>query len=449
MVMRKNAMRKNLTQSILRSFGRYLAIVMIIALGASMFVGLLMTKADMIATGQKHLDDLNMFDLRLVSMYGWDKDHVDKIAAMDTVEDAEGIAYVDLLANFGSGEEASAYRFYAMPERLNMFRLIGGRMPERADECLIDGYHMDDSVIGKTVTISTDNGEDSLDAVTEKKFTVVGYITSPLYMDMNRGTTTIGNGTLDNYFYVLPEALDMDYYAEIDITIPGDHKIYSSAYNDAMDAAAERIEPAVKELAQKRMEQFRAEALKAYEEGLAEYEDGLRQFEEGKLQAEAELTDAENKLKNAEATIWNSQQQLLDGEKQIEEAKQTIADGEKQLEEGKATLEQTKAAAYEPVNNAIAALQAELSEAEAELAAAEAVVADLKAQIDAINAQIAESEARYNALNEQINQLNWQIAALDTVIASTQTSLNLAKLFPLLNAELPVRLRRRILRSYL
>ena len=444
MVMRRNAMRKNLTQSILKSFGRYLAIVMIIALGASMFVGLLMTKADMIATGQKHLDDLNMFDLRLVSMYGWDKDHVDKIAAMDAVEDAEGIAYVDLLANFGSGEEASAYRFYAMPERLNMFRLIGGRMPERADECLIDGYHMDDSVIGKTVTISADNGEDSLDAVTEKKFTVVGYITSPLYMDMNRGTTTIGNGTLDNYFYVLPEALDMDYYAEINITIPGDHKIYSSAYNDAMDAAAERIEPAVKELAQKRMEQFRAEALKAYEEGLAEYEDGLRQFEEGKLQAEAELTDAENKLKNAEATIWNSQQQLLDGEKQIEEAKKTIADGEKQLEEGKATLEQTKAAAYEPVNNAIAALQAELSEAEAELAAAEAVVADLKAQIDAINAQIAESENRYNALNDQINQLNWQIAALDTAIASTQTSLNLAKLFPLLNAELIASLEARL-----
>ena len=91
MVMRRTAMRKNLTQSILRSFGRYLAIVMIIALGASMFVGLLMTKADMIATGQKHLDDLNMFDLRLVSMYGWDKDHVDKIAAMDAVEDVKGL----------------------------------------------------------------------------------------------------------------------------------------------------------------------------------------------------------------------------------------------------------------------------------------------------------------------------------------------------------------------
>ena len=40
MVMKRNAMRKNLRQSILKSMGRYLAITMIIALGAGLFVGL-------------------------------------------------------------------------------------------------------------------------------------------------------------------------------------------------------------------------------------------------------------------------------------------------------------------------------------------------------------------------------------------------------------------------
>ena len=52
MVMKRNAMRKNLSQSILRSFGRYVAIMSIIALGAALFSGLLMTKTDMVATGQ-------------------------------------------------------------------------------------------------------------------------------------------------------------------------------------------------------------------------------------------------------------------------------------------------------------------------------------------------------------------------------------------------------------
>jgi len=37
--MKRNAMRKNLRQSIVKSFGRYIAIVAIIALGAGLFVG--------------------------------------------------------------------------------------------------------------------------------------------------------------------------------------------------------------------------------------------------------------------------------------------------------------------------------------------------------------------------------------------------------------------------
>ena len=61
--MRRNAMRKNLYQSILKSRGRYIAISAIIALGAGLFVGLLMTKTDMVATGQEYTTQQNLFDL--------------------------------------------------------------------------------------------------------------------------------------------------------------------------------------------------------------------------------------------------------------------------------------------------------------------------------------------------------------------------------------------------
>ena len=107
MVMKKNAMRKNLLQSILKSLGRYLAIVAIIALGASMFVGLLMTKSDMVATGQEYMDEQNMFDLRLVSTYGWAEEQVDAVSRMDGVVDAEGVIYVDAIAKrIGCEKEA-------------------------------------------------------------------------------------------------------------------------------------------------------------------------------------------------------------------------------------------------------------------------------------------------------------------------------------------------------
>ena len=59
-------------------------------------------------------------------------------------------------------------------------------MPQSADECLIDGYHMDESILGTQVHISETNLSDTLDTLVYDTYTVVGYVASPLYMDMNR-----------------------------------------------------------------------------------------------------------------------------------------------------------------------------------------------------------------------------------------------------------------------
>ena len=173
MVMKKSAMQKNLTQSILKSLGRYIAIVAIIALGASMFVGLLMTKADMVETGQRFMDRQNMFDLRLMSSYGWSDASVKAVAGLDGVVDVEGVAYLDVIATHDTEDEA-VYRFYSIPERINRADLLGGRMPENSGECLVDGHRANKKVLGTTVTVSASNDEDTLDAMLHKTYTVVG-----------------------------------------------------------------------------------------------------------------------------------------------------------------------------------------------------------------------------------------------------------------------------------
>ena len=86
MVMKRSMMAKNLRQSIFRSMGRFIAIAVIIALGAAIFVGLRTTKADMVATGQKYTDAQNMFDLRLLSTYGWSRNQVHAVAGMEGVK---------------------------------------------------------------------------------------------------------------------------------------------------------------------------------------------------------------------------------------------------------------------------------------------------------------------------------------------------------------------------
>ena len=187
MVMKHNAMRKNLRQSILKSFGRYIAIVAIIALGASMFVGLLMTKSDMVATGQVFMDERNMFDLRLLNSYGWGQEHLDAISQMTGFEDVEGVRYKDIIVRLNDSTDDLVYRFYSMPERINTVSLRGGRMPQAPDECLADGYHKDDSILGTTITISPTNEQEDADALLKALPPIVQRLRemSPLYEQMN------------------------------------------------------------------------------------------------------------------------------------------------------------------------------------------------------------------------------------------------------------------------
>ena len=110
MVMKKNMMRRNLRQSIVKSLGRYIAIMAIIALGAALFVGLRMTKADMVATGQFYTDAQNMFDLRLVNSYGWGEEQVAAVSALEGVVDAEGVFYTDIIARWEPDTADKVYR---------------------------------------------------------------------------------------------------------------------------------------------------------------------------------------------------------------------------------------------------------------------------------------------------------------------------------------------------
>ena len=433
--MKKNAMRKNLRQSILKSLGRYLAIVLIIALGASMFVGLLMTKSDMVATGQVYMDEQNMFDLRLISPYGWDKIHAKQIAAMDGVEHAEGIVYIDAIASVGQTQDSPVYRFYGLPEALNQVVLRGGRMPESPDECLADGFLVTDEIIGKQVKISDANTETTRDSLKYHTLTVVGYVSSPLYMDMNRGNTSIGNGSVESFFYLPQEAFDVDYYAEIHVTIPGHYQIYSDAYQAAVDEASENLEPRIKPLVRRRLRTIQNEAMAEYQKGLAEYNDARATFDEEKAKVQQDLDHAYYRLTTGQAEIQKNEKKLKQAEKDLEAGKKALAENEKQVEEGRKQLEETKAALFAPVDALIKSLEPGRDEALKKLQAIEAELVPVDEKIAALNASIAAEESEYNELSAKVTSLNSQISDLNAQITRVQASLAAAKLFPLLNAE--------------
>ena len=426
MVMRRNAMRRNLHQSILRSLGRFIAIAAIISLGAAIFVGLLMTKADMVATGQSFMDEKNMFDIRLISTYGWAADQVEQAAKLEGIESAEGVFYTDLIARHGEEPEDAVYRFYTLPKQINQLALDGGRMPEKPGECLWDGFHTDDSILGTTITLSSANDEDDLEVMKLYRYTVVGYVSSPLYMDANRGTTAVGSGSLAGYIYLPGESVSADYFSEIHLTLPGNHAVYTDQYNDLMDAVIDSIEPRAKQLGQERFDAVKAEAEEEYRDGYEEYLDGIQEYEEGKAEAEQELADAYQELVDGEQEIEDTYDDLQNAEHKLYKGRLQIKAGLREVSEGKKTLEAAKAQAeaQKPaLDSGKAALEAatgySFSELKKIVASAPGKIASMEREIHRLEEAIAaeEDEAKKSELSARKAELQASVAKLNGLLA--------------------------------
>ena len=389
--MSRNAMRRNLRQSIMKSFGRYLAITMIIALGAGLFVGLLMTKTDMVATGQVFMDQQDMFDLRMIGNYGWTDRYVQKFSQLEGVSAAEGVYYIDLIANREGGPQESVYRFYTIPDSVDKVALRGGRMPQRDDECLADGFHNDDSVLGTKITISQGNDPDSLEKVVYKTLTIVGYVSSPLYMDMNRGTTSVGSGSLADYFYVPKASLDNDYYTEIHLRLNGSHEIYTDEYTDFLDTESERLKPQAEQLCLERFLDLKDEAEEEYNKGFQEYLDGVEEYEDAKADVEKELADAEKKLNDGEEELEKNRKKLLSGEKEIKDGREKI----------KTALRQVRVARQQ-LDEQYAALKPQYDQVMENIDAAKASVDSLKATIDGYQEEIERNKQQIAQLEQSL-----------------------------------------------
>ena len=407
--------------------GRYLAIVAIIALGAGMFVGLLSTKSDMIATAQDYLDEQNMFDLRLVSTYGWSPDDVSKIGALSGVVDAEGAVSVDALTRFGDSDASTVYRYHAIPQRVNRVYLLEGRMPQKANECLLDGNHVSGSVIGTQIVISEENEEGALDSFQEHTYTVVGLVNSPLYMDVFRGNTSLGSGSLTGFVYIMPEAFTLDYYTEITVTIQGDYQVYTEAFTKAMEQMAQQLEGDVTLIAQDRMLTLQAEGREEHDQGYAEYEDGLEEFEKAKQEALDSLAEALAELEDGQAQWDENWAQILDGEEQIAQAEQEIADGLQEIADGRSQLLQGKADAYEQIAQAHSELTKNYKDVISGLA-------QVEEGITQIQEGIPQLEDGLTQISDGISQLDRVISIQKAALDLTQGLLDVAKLAPTLNA---------------
>lgn len=407
----RSSMKKTTRREIRNSFGRYLAILSIVALGVGLFSGLMISTPDMIRAGGDYMNGNDLYDVRLVSTLGFDRDAAQQLAELDGVKASEGAVSADVLAVDESGAELVLTAQTLLPVQ-NQVVLVSGRLPETGQECVVDALAFPEEAVGTALRISDNNGEETLDLFAETEYVITGRVNASAYTNHERGTSSLGNGRVQGFFYLPREGFEGDYDTEIFLRLDQDYGLYSDEYEAAAEDLKDRAEPLAEAAAFGRYESLVSDA-----EG--EIADAEEELKEETQKAQEELDDALKSLLDGEAEIADGEEQLSDAQSRLDASRAELDSGWRELSQNEADLVQGRSqaeAGQQQLAQARQQLEAALSAMDAAGAAgASGAGASGAGMVDAgtASAQRAELEAQLSQLEQQEAGLQAQLARIE------------------------------------
>lgn len=392
----KSMMKKTTLREIRESLGRYLAIMAIVALGVGLFAGLKITKTVMVGSADAFWQAQQLYDYRLVSTLGFEEEDVQALAQKADVRAVQGAMEADVLYTDEQGND-KVLKAHSILENINMLETVAGRLPESDTECVVDDHLYGEEVIGSKIVLSGDNDQDDLDSFRYTEYTIVGTVRSPLYVQFERGTTSLGNGSVSGFVYLLPEGFATDYYTDIYVKFEEDAQVYSDEYDAYMDEREAQWETYCEEQGERRYQSIMTEA----EEELADAEQELA---DEKAEAEVELADAKQELTDAEKEIADGEKKLEDGEQELADNKEIIAQKEQELADARAALEAQEAELASQEEALAGMMQGQAAGMQYQMPADMA-----RQQLEAGKAQIEEGEAELRKARGQIRDAGEEI----------------------------------------
>lgn len=407
-----NAYNKNIRRTILRSMGRYIAILAIVALGVGFFAGVKDTKASMVKTCNKYVSEHNLYDYRLVSTWGFTEEDEKALSKTDGVKAAEGSVTMDFLS-FDRQDNSIVLRAHSITKKLNGVNIEKGRMPQKANECVADDHFYNSGDIGKKIKVADENSKDTKENLAYDEYTITGIINSPCYlMKTERGTGTLGDGRINAYIYIPGDGFKAEYYTEMFLTCRNQGYIYSEEYDNNIADAEEPIKSAAEERGRLRYEEVIEEGEKEIEKGRKELEDGEAELQRQKTKVYAELNGAKKTLDDSKIELESGKKELISNKEKLMTQKARL---EKSKSEGEAQLEALK--------NSETASEEMIAGVEGQLQQLEAALIEINAGLDRISDKERETEAGERQLNSGYNEYYSGKAAAEARFASAEREL--------------------------
>jgi putative ABC transport system permease protein len=381
----KKTFFKNLFRDIKKSLSRFLSIVVIIAVGVAFYAGVRATSPDMKMSADYYFSKNNLMDFKLISTLGLTKDDLAEVLKQSGVTQAEGSYSIDAVIE--KDKRQLVLNINSLPDEsgINNIKMLKGRRAEKADEAVVEEKFLEENKLKLDDIIVLKSGDESNieDDLKNTEFKIVGSAESPLYVSAQRQLSSVGNGSVRGFVYILPEVFKSEVYTEIYVRTDNIESKNSLLDNESYKTHNESIEKALKDLgltrngiryaevlktANDKLDEAQAELDSSKKEAAEKFADGYKQLNDARdtlLKGKKELTKNEvlfnQKMSEGTKKIEDGKKQILSGEneintrkKEIENGKLQFAAGRKQLDEGEAKLNAGKQQAAYGISSGIA-----------------------------------------------------------------------------------------------
>ena len=446
MKLRHNRIITDALREIRNTFSRFLSLLVLSALAVCFLAGLRATAPDMKKSADLYFDQQNLMDLHVLSTLGLTDEDAETLAQQPGVAAVERAYTVDAVVHLTDNDYIVKVLSFTEDPGINAPRLVEGRLPQNARECLVEPLLLEETglQLGDTLTLDTGGG-DYADALRTEAFTIVGTADSPLYVGTDRGTSSLGTGKVSAFVLLPLSAFSMETYTDFYLLAEGAESLlcYDDAYTDRIDSltdnleafadqrarlrgeevigeANEQLAEAEQELADAQAEAEQelsdawaelADARAELDDGWAEYHDGVRELQDQVAEAEQEISDGQTELDDALVELNDNEQKLTDARAELDDGWQEYYDGRRDYEDG-----------LDEYEDGYAQYEDGLEQYEDGLAEYRAGQRRLSSALDQLN----DGEAQYSAGKSQFDQFAQQLwtAAIQAGLAGGYPSVD-------------------------
>ena len=428
----RSALNKDFIRDILKSKGRFLSIVAIVALGVAFFTGVKSSPIVMKASSDKYYDKYNLMDIRLISTLGLTDKDVDDIKNIKGVEGVYPTYSLDAISIYNSTEKVlkvhglDLNKLNDKKNYINQLKLIKGRLPQKSGECVLEIPKIKalNYPIGSEISLSSGKDDKLSKSLSKSKYKVVGYVETPYYLSQEKGNSSIGGGVIEGAIMIPESDFKMDTYTEMFLTVKSAKELdtYGDEYSNLVKTVTDKIENMKNKLTTRRYNEVVKKAedkIQKQEDKLSkakkDFDKGKKEYEENKLKSENEIKEAENKILDASEQIEDGKAQLKNEKKrafeQIEEGKVKLASAETDLKNGQKKYQ----TALKKFNSNKKTAESEIKKAESDLEELSNQIDDLKNGNKLIEKQLQNEQLSEVERSELENKLNENLYILSVM----------------------------------